>query len=108
VKIHVSENGWVSFYCPACKMRHSVSTDPRHSRIGTDGKPVVWTFNGNLQEPTITPSLNTWSEADGKIVWRCHSNVTKGEITFHGDCTHALRGRHPMVDFPADYGFAGG
>ncbi len=53
------------------------------------GKPkATWTFNGNRECPTFTPSMN---EAIGEPVKRrCHFTVTDGKITYQKDCTHEL------------------
>lgn len=90
------EGGRVAFMCPGCRELHQV-------RVEGDGRPR-WGFNGDYDRPTFTPSvLVTWSEPsdvegefddrgkDQKMV--CHSFVTDGQISFLGDCTHALRGQ---------------
>lgn len=91
----------IGFYCPACKTLHVF--DER------------WTFNGNYECPTFTPSLRTSSghyvagsrrQPDGNcgicekakergvrsICGVCHLNVIDGKIQFHADCTHAMAG----------------
>ncbi len=89
----------VSFRCPGCDDFHQIS-------VGT------WTFNGDLERPTFTPSVLVggvqWGNDDGfykpnhavpaggRIV--CHSFVTDGRIQFLGDCTHHLAGQ--TVDLP--------
>ena len=90
------DGGRVGFMCPGCEGMHQL-------RVEGDGRPR-WGFNGDYDRPTFTPSvLVTWSEPsdveggfddrskDRKIV--CHSFVTDGQISFLGDCTHALRGQ---------------
>lgn len=102
--------GRYSFYCPGCQHDHVYYTQ--------DPDPKKWTFNGNLQSPTFTPSLlNTWGkEADpnwiepediapdepGSWSGRCHLFVTNGEINFCGDCTHNYSGAQhvPMREYP--------
>ncbi len=93
-------NDLVHFRCPGCVDFHQV-------RVGT------WTFNGDLDLPTFTPSVlvrgKQLQQGDGffnpahnrvlpggEIV--CHSFVTDGRIQFLGDCTHALAGQ--TVDLP--------
>lgn len=82
----------VEFKCPGCGWRHLINTDPVI-------KPC-WTFNGDLERPTITPSINAWRDytAPDRPSERCHSFVTDGRIRFLGDCTHALAGQ--TVDLP--------
>jgi len=59
--------------------------------------PRAWTFNGTLDQPTLSPSiLVRWREwnADGSETnHACHSFVRDGRIEFLGDCTHALAGQ---------------
>lgn len=93
----------VLFRCPGCNDNHQIS-------VGT------WTFNGDLERPTFSPSVlynaAQWGEewpafaarraahpgvgTGGTIV--CHSFVTDGRIQFLGDCTHSLAGQ--TVDLP--------
>lgn len=92
----------VLFRCPGCDDNHQIY-------VGT------WTFNGNLERPTFTPSVlirgNQWPKdeypeyhkaAHSRVspggVTVCHSFVTDGRIQFLGDCTHALAGQ--TVDLP--------
>lgn len=92
-------NGNYSFFCPGCGHDHVYNTQ-------NPGRPN-WSFNGDLNSPTFTPSLlNTWGkEADPNwevpdepgpgIGWsgRCHLFVTNGRIDYCGDCTHPYNGR---------------
>jgi len=95
------------FWCPACKTLHVF--DER------------WNFDGKFEAPTFTPSLVTRTghyvqgmklQPDGKcgfcerarvrgrpsICGICHLNVTAGQIIYHNDCTHSMRGQKvPMV-----------
>lgn len=65
------------------------------------GKPH-WSFNGDFERPAFGPSvLQTWGEGERHRC--CHSFVgcngaQPGQITFLGDCTHALAGQ--TVDLP--------
>lgn len=70
--------------CPACGFGHLF--DKR------------WTFNGNQDKPTFTPSMLTnasFTEEERKKynLFRCHSYVTDGRIRFLDDCTHEMRGK---------------
>lgn len=100
----------VTFVCPGCNSEHEIS-------IAEGG----WTFNGDFEKPTFSPSVlltsghhfPTWKE--GQPCWctfnaehpddsapfecvRCHSFVTDGRIQFLSDSTHALAGQ--TVDLP--------
>lgn len=94
----------VSFRCPGCGYKHV---------LGIEGAPPAWGFNGDMDRPTLAPSIHVKQghfcdgtpEADCFICRRakergttslclvCHSFVTDGRIQFLGDCTHALAGQ---------------
>lgn len=101
-----AEGDRVHFRCPGCDDVHGIHTGP-------DG----WTWNGDLDRPTFTPSLlvhmtkwhgtfeqyGKWTrpthanvEPGGQAT--CHSFVTDGRIQFLGDSTHHLAGQ--TVDLP--------
>lgn len=86
----------IRFECPGCG-------DPHVVPVGTSKN--AWGFNGNLERPTLTPSiLVRWKASDPDdpeavaLEHVCHSFVTDGHIQFLGDCTHALAGQ--TVDLP--------
>lgn len=63
------------------------------------GKPS-WTFDGNLEAPTLSPSILTKSKIGNKET-RCHSYLRNGVFEFLSDCTHSLVNQHvPMPDLP--------
>lgn len=78
------------------------------------GKPnASWSFNGNYERPTFTPSMN---EAVGPFpedskwpgqIKRCHFVLTDGRLNFQGDCTHELAGQQrdlePFSQAKIDY-----
>lgn len=77
-------DGNVYFHCPGCESGHAID-------------PARWSYDGNAESPTISPSiLARWHE--GGAERRCHSFVRAGRIEFLGDCTHALAGQ--AVDLP--------
>lgn len=48
-----------------------------------------WQWNGDVNYPTIHPSILTRSNySKGEVV--CHSWVRDGKVQFLGDCTHSL------------------
>jgi len=95
-----------SFECPGCKSHHLFYTEPWDSGSYVDGKWVpkkgpVWSFNGNMDRPTFSPSLliyeGKWD--DGTVAHpRCHSFVRDGRIQFLNDCGHNLAGQ--TVELP--------
>lgn len=105
-----SEDNGLMFWCPGCneahQIKHGTGTGPR------------WGWNGDVEKPVFTPSVlvtgTQWPTDDeharlmrGEHVaprpMVCHSFVgcngaAPGQITFLGDCTHALAGK--TVDLP--------
>jgi hypothetical protein len=65
--------------CPGCGNAHGFSSKR-------------WQFNGNMNYPTISPSLLVESGNEHGPT-RCHSFVRDGKIQFLDDCTHALKGK---------------
>jgi len=80
LKIDRLIGGWY-FFCPGCNSHHSIGT--------------TWTFNGNQEMPTITPSLLTrYTKTGEKTPYKvCHLFVTDGKIKYLGDSTHKLSGQ---------------
>lgn len=69
------------FFCPGCECSHLF--DKR------------WTFNGDLDKPTFSPSLLCNPDHEPS---RCHSFVRDGKIEFLTDCFHKLAGQ--TVEIP--------
>lgn len=76
--------------CPACSQWHLF--DKR------------WTFDGNLESPTFSPSMlvnGTLHEKYPHAI-RCHSYVRAGKIEFLSDCSHTMAGMTvPLPDIDA-------
>ena len=91
-------------WCPGCKEMHTL--------------PDSWTFNGNVDKPTFTPSFRhsgmkrvleygRWTghwyrDADGNpIPHVCHYILTAGQLEFCSDSTHDLAGQTvPLPELP--------
>ena len=112
-----SPNGRYSFICPGCGDHHEIPTKtPLYNG-------ACWGFNGNVDNPTFTPSLlvrsghyvpghesdHCWCTYNKEQVEKgedpasftchiCHSFITDGKIQFLGDCTHHLAGK--TVELP--------
>lgn len=87
-KIEMTAEGDALFECPGCGMLHVVY-------LKTPGRPH-WTFNGDADRPTFSPSIKVWwteTPRSNPIEKVCHSFVTDGRIEFCGDSTHALAGK---------------
>ena len=83
------------FWCPGCEEdgRGGLHALP----VNTDKKSPSWDWDGNLEAPTLSPSILTGA-GSSKI---CHSFLRNGVFEFLSDCTHALAGQSvPMPDLP--------
>ncbi|MBK7823380.1 MAG: ammonia monooxygenase [Tessaracoccus sp.] len=80
---------WV--WCPGCDDLHAWwIADGREPVIGP-----VWEFDGNLEQPTVSPSLHVSYGAAGSV---CHSFIRSGRWEFLPDSTHPLAGQTiPMI-----------
>jgi hypothetical protein len=89
------DSGDFVHWCPGCEEKHVLPW-----------KRGGWTFNGNMERPTFTPSfLHQWRRmgADGVTPEdaRCHYILTDGVLNFCGDSKHALAGKSvPLVPQP--------
>jgi hypothetical protein len=78
-------DGLILFHCPGCDKDHAI----QHGA----GSGPRWTWNGNKEKPTFSPSVlvrQPWRNEPDRI---CHSFVSDGNIQFLGDCTHKLAGQ---------------
>ncbi|GAB0156239.1 hypothetical protein CHRYSEOSP005_15030 [Chryseobacterium sp. Alg-005] len=80
--------GYYMFDCPGCKCSHYVNTNDKWGN-------VVWDFNGNLDKPTVRPSILVHPNHKNG---RCHSFITDGKIQYLIDCDHELAGE--TVELP--------
>lgn len=91
----------VTIICPACRDIAIANgyTDPAEG--GVAGEHTVpfrgesgWFFDGNLERPTLSPSLLlTMTVGQQRQKFVCHSFVKDGSIQYLGDCTHPLAGQ---------------
>lgn len=92
------------FWCPGCERIDADGTRTRGLNMlpisGDPSKHPVWGFDGNLEAPTLTPSILTTTKAAdvegsnnvGDFV--CHSHLVAGVFQFLSDCTHPLATQH--------------
>ena len=81
-------------WCPGCRQAHAINVE----------KPnpwnAVWSFDGNVDRPTFSPSVN--------IVGRCHYFIRNGNIEFCSDSKHALSGQTvPLPEWPSEFEWYG-
>jgi hypothetical protein len=67
-------------YCDGCDSWHLINVDVPNEYTG-----ARWTFDGNVDAPTFSPSVN--------IVGKCHYFITKGMIQYCSDSKHRLAGK---------------
>lgn len=81
------------FFCPGCKCGHPFNM------VGG----ITWTFNNDLDKPTLHPSYLTGHKNFTKN--RCHSFIKDGKIQFLSDCYHELKSQTvELPEFPDTYG----
>lgn len=99
--------GGFAHWCPGCEQAHIL--------------PESWTFDGNLEAPTFTPSfkhsgfLRVFVDGRWTGEWKrdstgntfpyvCHYNLTSGKLNFCNDCTHALASKVvPLPPLPSGF-----
>lgn len=97
MKLRKIENARIGEYdyvfdCPGCGYSHGI-------RVASPGYTgPVWTFNGDMNKPTINPSINHTMMSGTVLMHRCHSFVRDGKIQYLSDCTHHLKGQ--TVELP--------
>lgn len=83
------------FDCPACKGEVMIWGDgqehpvvPFHEvKVG----PTGWGFNGDLDNPTLTPSVRV--RYGDHQPYTCHFFLTSGRIDYCADSTHKMAGQ---------------
>lgn len=80
--------------CPACGFGHLFYTTPGPGGIDGKGKRPVWSFDGDLENPTFAPSMLV-RYGNRQI---CHSFVQSGFIIFLNDCTHTMAGKRVKLE----------
>lgn len=86
----------LAFCCPGCA--EADGSDGLHMlAVNTTLKSPSWDWDGNLEAPTISPSILT-RRHDGLV---CHSFLKAGLFHFLEDSTHSKAGQLvPMPDLP--------
>jgi hypothetical protein len=69
------------YFCKGCNEIHAFSLKSEEGNH---------TFNMDLNNPTVNPSLLQNFGGQSKI---CHSYIRNGEIQYLGDCQHELAGK---------------
>lgn len=84
------------FVCPGC-LADGRGSGLHMLPVNTTNKSPSWDWDGNLEEPTLSPSILT-GKGSPNI---CHSFLTKGIFDFLTDSTHPLAGTKVQIpDLP--------
>lgn len=89
------------FWCQGCHALHSVRVQLATRLNGVKDGPL-WSWDGNLDAPTISPSVKcTWEYGDGEPAGCCHLFLKAGVIEYLGDCTHECKNlKVRLLDLP--------
>lgn len=101
----------VYVWCQGCKHCHGFPVSKVYyegsSIYGPNHHKPIWTFNGNAEKPSFSPSLREFytHPETKKEITTCHSIITDGRIQFCSDCEHELKGQTlPLEEIPNGYG----
>lgn len=85
------------FICPGCVVDGDKPSGLHMLPVDGDvGSRPRWDFDGNLEAPTLSPSILTRMQG-----FVCHSFLRAGMFEFLGDCTHSLAGQTaPIPELP--------
>jgi len=86
---NTTDKSGFSFHCQGCGSAHYIQTN-------RDFTPC-WDFNGDIENPTVNPSIKVESSRAG-VPTICHSFIKDGKIQYLNDCTHHLAGK--TVELP--------
>lgn len=89
MKIEEVRGGFLH-WCPGCQGAHMIHTNEPNDRTG-----ARWTWDGNREAPTVSPSILVHATA---VSPRCHYFLRGGRLEFCGDSAHALAGQ--VVELP--------
>ena len=76
---------YYTHWCPGCKEPHSIYT--------ASPAKAIWSFNGDVNTPSFSPSVRItyhWPDEPEAV---CHYFLTAGELKFCSDTTHELKGQ---------------
>lgn len=99
---HIDDHGVkydaLMFVCPGCAFNgmSGLHMLPVNSKV----KSPSWDWDGNLEAPTVSPSILTkWWHLSNQVV--CHSFLKAGVFEYLGDCTHQYANQHvPIPNLP--------
>ncbi len=87
---------YLSYKCPGCEGFHSLP-------FNNDKAKTTWWWDGNVDKPTMGPSILKRSYLGENVSGICHHYVIEGELRFEADSTHKLAGkRTAMIPWTLD------
>ena len=90
-----SEATHVQLHFPGPFPTRFIPVQLKGTRAGTGN----WSWNGDVDKPTLKPSILTKASFEGRPEKICHSFVNDGCIQFLPDCTHEFAGQTvPLLD----------
>jgi hypothetical protein len=96
----------LAFICPGCAS-HGYGTGLHMLPVNSPHHQPSWEWDGNLDLPTLSPSILTNSSWKGEPTV-CHSFLKAGVFQFLGDCTHKLANQYVEIpdlpDWVTDHG----
>lgn len=85
------------FVCPGCLEMYPGSIGLHMLPVNSSEKKPSWEWDGNLEQPTLSPSILT-KHRETEI---CHSYLRNGVFEFLSDCSHPLANQSvPAPDLP--------
>lgn len=89
----------LAFICPGCIGRGG-GTGLHMLPVNTTTQSPSWEWNGDLEAPTLSPSILTKWESP-KETFICHGYLRAGVFEFLDDCTHEFAGEKvPLQELP--------
>lgn len=90
----------LAFVCPGCAEKREekfINSGLHILPVNTEIKSPSWSWDGNLERPTLNPSILTGKNTP----YICHSFLRDGIFIFLEDSTHSLAGKQvPIPDLP--------
>jgi hypothetical protein len=83
----------------------------QYIKVNTPGMHPMWTWNMDVEKPTLSPSILTTSyytkkDPDGtshRVDMKCHTFIRGGLVEYLTDCTHEFAGKTlPLRDHPPE------
>lgn len=86
-------NDCLWFWCPGCEGYHMIPVSVgERKHPGTLHPEKTWLWNGSLEKPTISPSVN-----DPGV---CHFFIRDGVVSYCADSKHSYAGKkYPLPEF---------